>query len=84
MVASGPQTAVRLLTLSQVLRAVLGSYSGDVIRAAVPRGGQLLKNLRAQAEALWGAINQRGILLPAVFVFLWQVLKTFVLCVLVH
>ena len=23
-------------------------------------------------EQLWGAINQRGILLPALFVFLWQ------------
>ena len=39
----------------------------------MPRGAQLLKSLRAQAEALWGAINQRGILLPALFVFLWQV-----------
>ena len=26
-----------------------------------------------QAAALWNAINQRSILLPAVFVFLWQV-----------
>ena len=28
--------------------------------------------LLVQLEALWGAINQRSILLPAVFVFLWQ------------
>ena len=44
-----------------------------MLRAAVPRATQLLKSLRPQVEALWGAINQRGILLPAVFVFLWQV-----------
>ena len=42
----------------------------------MPRGAQLLDSLRAQVEALWGAINQRGILLPAVFVFLWQVLRS--------
>lgn len=28
--------------------------------------------LRAQASALWAALNQRSILLPAAFVFLWQ------------
>ncbi len=48
------------------------------VHPAVARGAQLLKSLRPQVEALWGAINQRGILLPAVFVFLWQV------CALCH
>ena len=33
----------------------------------------MLEDLRSQAAALWAAINQRGILLPALFVFLWQV-----------
>ena len=35
--------------------------------------GMLLSRLQVQAAALWNAINQRSILLPAVFVFLWQV-----------
>jgi len=35
--------------------------------------GMLLNRLQVQAAALWNAINQRSILLPAVFVFLWQV-----------
>ena len=33
----------------------------------------LAGRLLAQLEALCGAINQRSILLPAAFVFLWQV-----------
>ena len=33
----------------------------------------LAARLLVQLEALWGAINQRSILLPAAFVFLWQV-----------
>jgi len=55
-----------------MLLMLLGSSLGGV-HLAVARGAQLLKSLRPQVEALWGAINQRGILLPAVFVFLWQV-----------
>lgn len=43
------------------------------IVTAVPRSQKLLLDLRTQTAALWGAINQRGILLPALFVFLWQV-----------
>jgi len=31
------------------------------------------KRLASQVNALWGAIRQRSIFLPAVFVFLWQV-----------
>jgi len=31
------------------------------------------KRLATQVNALWGAIRQRSIFLPAVFVFLWQV-----------
>lgn len=42
--------------------------SQDVMHA-----GMLLNRLQVQAAALWNAINQRSILLPAVFVFLWQV-----------
>ena len=43
--------------------------------ARAPRPGPvaaLLGRLLAQLDALWGAINQRSILLPAAFVFLWQ------------
>jgi len=32
--------------------------------------------LKEQSLALWGAVNQRGILLPAIFVFLWQATPT--------
>ena len=34
--------------------------------------GNIAQQMRTQVEQLWGAINQRGILLPALFVFLWQ------------
>lgn len=34
---------------------------------------KLAARLMVQLDALWGAINQRSILLPAAFVFLWQV-----------
>ena len=40
---------------------------------AASHAGFLLSRLQVQAAALWNAINQRSILLPAVFVFLWQV-----------
>lgn len=30
------------------------------------------EQLQEQGVALWKAVNQRGILLPALFVFLWQ------------
>ena len=32
--------------------------------------------LKEQAWSLWGAVNQRGILLPALFVFCWQATPT--------
>lgn len=32
----------------------------------------MMKRLYSQANALWGAVQQRSILLPAIFVFLWQ------------
>ena len=31
------------------------------------------RRLATQVQALWGAVRQRSIFLPAVFVFLWQV-----------
>lgn len=34
--------------------------------------GVMKKRLASQVNALWGAIRQRSIFLPAVFVFLWQ------------
>lgn len=36
---------------------------------------ELAGRLMTQLDALWGAINQRSILMPAAFVFLWQVLS---------
>jgi hypothetical protein len=36
-------------------------------------GGALAQQLAAQTGALWGAVRQKDILLPATFVFLWQV-----------
>ena len=39
------------------------------------------KRLYSQVDALWGAVRQRSIFLPAVFVFLWQVrLPTLITC----
>ena len=38
-----------------------------------PVAGSLGSSLQAQARALWRAVSQRSILLPAAFVFLWQV-----------
>jgi hypothetical protein len=35
-------------------------------------GAPVLASLREQGGALWGALSQRAILLPAAFVFLWQ------------
>ncbi|KAL3141007.1 hypothetical protein ABBQ32_005521 [Trebouxia sp. C0010 RCD-2024] len=32
----------------------------------------MMKRLYSQAHALWGAVQQRSIFLPAIFVFLWQ------------
>ncbi|KAK9843802.1 hypothetical protein WJX81_006900 [Elliptochloris bilobata] len=46
--------------------------SADTRSAAAVLAGRLV----AQLEALWGAINQRSILLPAAFVFLWQATPT--------
>jgi hypothetical protein len=34
---------------------------------------RLLTRLKVQGLALWSAVNQRSIMLPAAFVFLWQV-----------
>ena len=51
------------LNLGRCMVLVWGSGSAAVL------GARLL----TQVEALWGAINQRSILLPAAFVFLWQV-----------
>jgi hypothetical protein len=69
---------MRLLRARTLLTPSQRSTRGPLMSCepAVPRGAQLLESLRAQAAALWGAINQRGILLPAVFVFLWQVCPT--------
>ncbi|CAL8466314.1 g5850 [Coccomyxa elongata] len=38
--------------------------------------GSLARSLEVQARALWGAVNQRSILLPALFVFAWQATPT--------
>ena len=38
--------------------------------------GVIGEQLKEQSYALWGAVNQRGILLPALFVFLWQATPT--------
>ena len=60
------------------LPAILGLKGGE------PAAGGLLaadflapaevmrKRLYSQVSALWGAVQQRSILLPAIFVFLWQ------------
>lgn len=41
-------------------------------RPAAADGGQLLVQLQLQCLALWDAVKQPQILLPAVFVFCWQ------------
>ncbi len=38
--------------------------------------GAIGEQLKEQSLALWSALNQRGILLPALFVFLWQATPT--------
>jgi hypothetical protein len=40
--------------------------------ASSSTSGSLLERLGAQTRGLWGAVRQRGILLPTLFVFLWQ------------
>ena len=41
-----------------------------------PLAGGLAGSLQVQARALWQAVRQRSILLPAAFVFLWQARRT--------
>ncbi|GFR44950.1 hypothetical protein Agub_g5992, partial [Astrephomene gubernaculifera] len=36
------------------------------------RSQLVVQRLRAQGAALWGAVRQKDILMPAIFVFLWQ------------
>jgi hypothetical protein len=54
-----------------LLPAVSSSSSSLTVRQ---RATQVLgENVVSQGLALWGAVKQRNILLPTVFVFLWQV-----------
>lgn len=41
--------------------------------AAVPRPSTIRSRLWSQSKSLWSAVRRRDILLPAAFVFLWQV-----------
>ncbi|CAL5226019.1 g8825 [Coccomyxa viridis] len=52
------------------------SSGGSRLKADKDTASMLLNRLQVQAVALWNAINQRSILLPAVFVFLWQATPT--------
>ena len=48
--------------------------AGGLLAAEVLAPPEVMKKrLATQVNALWGAIRQRSIFLPAVFVFLWQV-----------
>ena len=49
------------------------SILGLMLELSYCHAAELKQNLKDQTKALWAAVNQRGILLPAVFVFLWQV-----------
>ena len=49
------------------------AQSGSVSLWLPGAGGEVQKRLVNQVQMLWGAVSQRSILLPAVFVFLWQV-----------
>jgi hypothetical protein len=57
----------------------LGTADSDGPPGTSPRrggGGALAaagEKLRAQVVALWGAVSTKDILLPTIFVFLWQV-----------
>lgn len=51
------------LAIAKASRSSVGSsWSSDLVQQLVHQGG-----------ALWGAVKQKHILLPTVFVFLWQV-----------
>ena len=48
--------------------------AGGLLAAEVLAPPEVMKKrLATQVNALWGAVRQRSIFLPAVFVFLWQV-----------
>ena len=48
--------------------------AGGLLAAEVLAPPEVMKKrLASQVSALWGAVRQRSIFLPAVFVFLWQV-----------
>lgn len=48
-----------------------GSDGGGLV-AAGPPPPQLFAQMLSQGQALWGAVRRRDILLPTIFVFLWQ------------
>ncbi len=62
-------------TPSNVQRALC-----DFLCCAVPPAAELWRRLQDQTRALVGAITQSGILLPSVFVFLWQVRGFCLIC----
>ena len=48
--------------------------AGGLLAASILAPPEMMKKrLYSQVTALWGAVRQRSIFLPAVFVFLWQV-----------
>ena len=51
-------------------------YAWDIKGSYHPLAGSLAGSLQVQARALWQAVKQRSILLPAAFVFLWQAQRT--------
>ncbi|KAF6250954.1 BT1 family-domain-containing protein [Scenedesmus sp. NREL 46B-D3] len=59
-----------------LLPAVSSSSSGSSLTVRQRATQVLGENVVAQGLALWGAVKQRNILLPTVFVFLWQATPT--------
>ncbi len=53
--------------------AELGRGNGAGGGSGFSGGSVLLQQLKTQGVALWGAFSTRSILLPTIFVFLWQV-----------
>ncbi|KAK9813029.1 hypothetical protein WJX72_007813 [[Myrmecia] bisecta] len=46
--------------------------SSNLLKTGSNLGDSLVMSIMAQTKALWHAVSQRSILLPAIFVFLWQ------------
>ena len=67
-----PSTSICMLRFYSIRYVRCFSWQSNLIDM-LPFAGRMGLQVTSQARALWSAISQRSILLPATFVFLWQV-----------